>query len=150
MVAATAQCVIRAPAEVVFAVATDPGRMADWQASVQSIRRLDHGAVGVGSRLSGERLIAGVAMPFTSEVTAWQPPHLCVFEASGRGVVLRGEQRVTALGTARSQMTARLELDRAPVGVGWVRERVEARVARALRTELQSLAALVEREEASP
>lgn len=149
MVAATAQCVIRAPAEVVFTVATDPDRMEEWQSSVRSIRRLDRGAVGVGSRLSGERLIAGVVMPFTSEVTAWQPPHLCAFEASGRGVVLRGEQRVTALDPARSQMTARLELDRAPVGVGWVSQRVNARVARALRAELQSLAALIERE-ASP
>lgn len=149
MVAATAQCAIRAPAEIVFAVATDPDRMEEWQSSVRSIRRLDRGAVGVGSRLSGERLVAGVAMPFTSEVTAWQPPHLCTFEASGRGVLLRGEQRVTPLGLARSQMTARLELDRAPVGVGWLGERVNARVTRALQAELQSLAALIERE-ASP
>lgn len=144
MVVATAQRLVHAPAEAVFAIATDPDRMREWQPSLRRVRRLDRGAVGVGSQLAGERLVAGVAVPFVSEVTRWQPPHWYAFEVSGRGVVLWGEQRVTPLDPDRCLVTARLQLDRAPAGLGWFRDRLGWRIEEALDAELQSLAALVE------
>lgn len=144
MVAVTAQRVVHAPAEAVFAVATDPDRMSEWQSTIRGVRRLDQGAVGVGSRLSGQRLVAGMAVPFVSEVTRWQPPRLCAFTASGRGVVLHGEQRVAALDPARSRVTARLELNNAPGRLRWIRDRVNQCMEQALNAELQALAAVVE------
>lgn len=146
MVVVTAQRLVHAPAEAVFAVATDPDRMREWQPSLRRVRRLDRGAVGVGSRLAGERLVAGVAIPFVSEVTRWQPPRSWAFEVSGRGVVLWGEQRVAPLDPARCRVTARLEVGRAPVGLGWLRERLGWRIEQALDAELRSLAVLVEGE----
>lgn len=146
MVVVTAQRIVHAPAEAVFAVATDPDRMREWQPSLSRVRRLDHGAVGVGSQLAGERLVAGVAIPFVSEVTRWQPPRWCAFEVSGAGVVLWGEQRVVPMDPARCRVTARLELGRAPVGLGWLGERLSWRIEQALNAELQALAVLVEGE----
>lgn len=146
MVVATAQRVVHAPAEAVFALATDPDRMNEWQRSVRRVRRLDRGTVGVGSRLTGERLVLGMAMPFVSEVTRWQPPRLCAFEARGRGVVLRGEQRVDALGPEQSRVTARLELHRVPLRPERLRQPLRDRIEQVLGAELQSLAVLAERE----
>jgi uncharacterized protein YndB with AHSA1/START domain len=142
-VTASAQRTVDAPPARVFAVATDPERMEEWQRGVRRVRRLGGGRIGVGSRLTGERVVAGVGFRFTGEVTAWEPPRHYAFRVTTRGASADGELCVEPDGAGRSRVTARLDA-RVPV---WLRlavgrPRLQRHLAAHLAADLDALARL--------
>jgi uncharacterized membrane protein len=62
----------RAPADV-FAYLTDLDNLPEWQASIVEIRREDDGPLGVGTRFTEVRSVAGRRIESTIEVTALEP-----------------------------------------------------------------------------
>lgn len=144
MVAVSAERLIDASQERVFAVATDVDRMSQWQHGVRRVRRLDAGPVRAGSRMSGERVIAGMAVRFTSVITAWDPPHRYAFRVTARGFAADGEQRVEALQAQRSRVTAHLDVrPPAAMDVAALQQRLRRKATQHLTADLAALSDLV-------
>ena len=61
------------PADDVFAYATDPARVPEWQAGVVS-GHMDGGGTGVGARCISVRRIGGAERASTSELVHVDPP----------------------------------------------------------------------------
>lgn len=145
MVAVSAEHVVNASQQLVFTTATDAERMDQWQHGVSQVRRLDGGPVRVGSRVAGERRIAGLSVRFTSVITAWEPPRRYAFRVVARGFTAEGEQRVEALGPERSLVRARLEVHPPAVAdVGALQQRLRQEAGRRLAADLEALAELIE------
>ncbi len=136
--------VVRADAAAVFALATDPARMAEWQAGVADVAVVDDAPqAGVGSRLSGSRAYGGMRLPFTFEVTAWQPPRRYAFASVEGPVRLRGEQRVEPRPEG-CEVTLSLEVRLPGLGLLGAADPVRARVRSALAEDLTALRRLAE------
>jgi len=102
---------IARPPEEVFAYATDPSRLAEWQESVVSTRIEGSGPPAVGSRVVVTRRIGRGERAMTAEMTELNPPR----SWGVRGV--DGPVRGNVKGTidplddsARSRVTIELDL----------------------------------------
>ena len=128
---------VDAAPERAFAVLTDPARFHEWQAGMTPART-DPGPVGPGSRLHGHRRLAGMSVPFTTEVVSWEPPRHMAFRSVRTPLQVRGEYTVVPSGTG-SRITVAL-------GVHvprWSPLRITARIGPAVTAQLQQdLAAL--------
>ena len=64
---------IQRPPEQVFAYLTDPGKIAEWQASALEAAQETPGPMAVGTRLREARKFLGKRMDLVMEVTAHEP-----------------------------------------------------------------------------
>ena len=67
--------IARAPAEV-FAVLTDPSRLAEWQKGTAEVEQLTPGPVGAGTRLREVHAALGRRMESVVEVAEYDPNRL--------------------------------------------------------------------------
>ncbi len=65
--------------EDVFTYLTDLEHFTEWQEQVVSARRLDDGAMRVGSKASLTRRMGKREQTFTTELTDWDPPRSYAF-----------------------------------------------------------------------
>ncbi len=136
--------IVRAEAGAVFTLATDPARMAQWQAGVADVVVDDDAPqAGVGSRLSGTRAYGGLRLPFTFEVTEWQPPRRYAFTSVEGPVRMRGEQRVEPRPEG-CEVTLALEVRLPGAGLLGAANPLRARVRAALSEDLAALRRLAE------
>ena len=73
MAATTVSIDVARPPDEVFAYATDPTRMSEWQTGCVS-GHLDGSTMRVGSRCTTVRRIGGGERPVTTEITECDPP----------------------------------------------------------------------------
>ncbi|MFC9733764.1 SRPBCC family protein [Streptomyces roseolus] len=120
---------IARPPEDVFSYLMDPGHMPEWQESAVAARRLDEGALRVGSRFRVQRRFGRREMPMTMEVTELAPPrswHFHGVDGPVRGDV-RG--RLEPLGDgSRSRLTLSIDFEGHGVGKALVPLVVRPRV----------------------
>lgn len=127
----------------VFAVLTDPARFHEWQTGMAPAAA-DTGDVGVGSRLRGRRRLAGIAVPFTAEIVAWQPPRHLAFRSMHAPMQVRGDYLVAEeAGGSRITMCLRIS------GGWWSRlpptDHVREAVTQQLERDLAAFAQLLDR-----
>ena len=112
--AATAE--VAAPAGTVWQVLADVEAMPTWTASMDEVRRLDHGPFGLGSRA---RVRQPALPPATWVVDEWRPPDVFAWTSRAPGVRTRGRHEVRALDGGRSEVTLSIQQDGALAGVLW-------------------------------
>jgi uncharacterized membrane protein len=101
---------IDATAEAVWAVWVDVERWPEWTASMASVRRLDSGPLGVGSRAK----VKQPKLPATVwQVTEMEPDRSFVWVASNPGVRTTASHRVTPGSAGAGPVTATLFLEQA-------------------------------------
>ena len=140
---ARASAHVDASVERTFGVLTDPARFSEWQGGMEPARLEDAAEpVGVGSRLSSGRTMAGMRIGFTSEVTEWDPPRRMAFAGVRSLLPVRGAFDVDPDGDgAKVTATLRVGVPRlAPVRLG---DRAGQVIAEQLEEDLRRLAALV-------
>jgi uncharacterized protein YndB with AHSA1/START domain len=86
------------PPEDVFALLTDPLRLADWQKGTVEVRREKHGPVAVGERLHEVHAAMGRRVASTFEVSACEPPRLFALKVVDAPLPLDGRWELTATG----------------------------------------------------
>ena len=84
---------IARPPEDVWAYATDPARLTEWQDKLLEATLETPGPVGVGSRMKQKRDVGLGTRTFTAEVTTYEPPR--VFAFHGLDGPVRPEGKVT-------------------------------------------------------
>ena len=114
-ITARANVHVAAPATATFAVLADPDRFHLWQHGMEPVEAR-RGPVRPGSRLRSRRRLAGMTVPFSAEVTEWDPPRRLSFRSAGTPLRLTGDYEIAAHGDT-SVVTATLEL-RPGRGVG--------------------------------
>ena len=67
---------LRATAEAVFVVLSDPLRLPEWNASIVSARRIDEEPIGLHSRAVFAGRFMGQSLESETEVIAFDPPRL--------------------------------------------------------------------------
>ncbi|MGW0365709.1 SRPBCC family protein [Streptomyces sp. NPDC002990] len=106
----------RTPAEV-YAYATDPLRLPQWQESAVAAVPLDDGPLAVGSRIAVTRRIGKRQFPMTMAVTELDPPRS--WRMHGIDGPVRGDVRGTIEpldGGARSRLTLALDFESHGIG----------------------------------
>ncbi|MEQ4304892.1 SRPBCC family protein [Plantactinospora sp. B6F1] len=109
---------IERPPDAVFGYATDPSRFPEWQRDVLSVHLDQEGPIGVGTRFTTIRHIAGAERGQIQEVTESDFPH----HWASRGIdgPIRAHASITIEpvdGGARSRVTFALEFEGHGVGV---------------------------------
>jgi uncharacterized membrane protein len=94
---ATSVEIARSP-EDVFAYITEVPRHPEWQEGLVSVSVETEGPLRVGSRLVHRRKVGPATVATTSEITAFDPPHLVAFRGLDGPVRADGTQRVDAAG----------------------------------------------------
>ena len=133
------------PQEDVFAVLTDPGRLADWQGTVVEARLEDDGPLRAGSKVREVRSFLGKRIASTVEILEHEPPSRFALRSTAGPVAFRVEQTVepTAAGSR-----VRVAMEGEARGVLGVGARLAVKAAeRQLRSDLESLKRLLERSE---
>ena len=108
---------IARPPEEVFAYASDPTRLAEWQESVVSSRMEGTGPPGVGTRASVTRRVGRIERAMTAELVELSPP--TSWAVHGVDGPVRGNVKGTVAALddgARSRVT--IELDLVGYGIG--------------------------------
>ena len=83
---------IARPPQDVFAYATDPARLTEWQENLVEAKVQTEGPTRIGSRVTQTRRVGGGTRTFTLEVTAHEPPSRFAFKGiGGLGAVARGD-----------------------------------------------------------
>jgi hypothetical protein len=113
---------VAAPAERVFAAATDWDHQGEWMLGTK-VRGTDKGGVGVGGGISAFTGIGRLGFLDTMVITRWEPPVRCDVRHTGR--VVRGtgvfEVRPTGPQSAEFVWSEDLVLPLGALGrVGWV------------------------------
>ena len=115
----------RLPREKAFAYIADFSNSQAWDPGVREARRIDAGALRVGSAFDLVARFAGRDVPLHYEIVAYEPPRRVVLEARRPGFTSRDEIHVEDAG-ARSVLhyDARLTFD----GIGRFAEPVLQRI----------------------
>ncbi|GAA4889319.1 SRPBCC family protein [Streptomyces coeruleoprunus] len=111
--------VIDRPPDEVFAYATDPSHIPEWQGSAVEAHLVGDAPPGVGSRVSVTRRVGRRTMPMTMEYTEFDPPRS--WRVDGIDGPVRGHVHGTVEpleGGRRSRLT--LDLDFESHGLGKV------------------------------
>ena len=143
VIRAEAQVEIDASSEAVFGLLSDPARFHQWQAGMEP-GRVDDGPIGVGSRLRSRRRFAGMSMPFTSEITVWDPPHRLAFRGVRTPLDVTGEYTVRAREDG-SLVTARVDIAVPRFGPFQLGQQAGQRIGAQLGRDLEAFARLVAR-----
>jgi carbon monoxide dehydrogenase subunit G len=133
--------IARPPADV-FAVLTDPARLADWQGTVVEAQLEGDGPMRAGARVREVRSFLGKRIESTVEILEHEPPTRFALCSAAGPVTFRVEQTVEPAG-AGSRVRVRMEGEaRGVLGLG---ARVAVKAAeRQLRTDLDALRRLLE------
>jgi uncharacterized protein YndB with AHSA1/START domain len=142
-ISAEARVEVEAAVEQTFAELSDPARFHEWQTGMEPAR-VDDGPVGVGSRLRSRRSLAGMRMPFTSEITVWEPPRRMVFRAVRTPLDVTGAYLVHPLPSG-SLVTARMDIAAPRLGPWRLGERAAGMIGAQLGRDLECFARLVAR-----
>lgn len=81
---------IAAPPERVFAVLSDPTRLAEWQTSTVEVRRDAEGPLRVGERFNEVHAAFGRQVESTVEVAEWEPSRTLALRIVGGPLPLDG------------------------------------------------------------
>jgi uncharacterized membrane protein len=111
---ATSVEIARSP-EDVFAYITDVPRHPEWQEGLVSVSVETEGPVRVGSRVVHRRKLGPGTVATTSEITAFDPPHLVAFRGLDGPIRAEGTQRVEPVGEGSR---VRLEMEMRGHGLG--------------------------------
>lgn len=134
---------VDAPAEAVWAAVTDWERQSDWMLATTARVTRARGQ-GVGGAIEAVTALGPLRVVDSMEITAWQPPELCVVRHTGRVVRGAAAFRVIPLTASRSRFVwcEWLDLPLGMVGqLGWlgVRPVVGAGVGYSLRRLARSI-----------
>jgi dehydrogenase/reductase SDR family member 12 len=88
----TETLVVPTTPERAFAFVADFTTTASWDPGIRAARRLDEGALGVGSRFRVELALGPVSAPLTYEITTFEEPTRVVLTT--RGTVHQGQDDV--------------------------------------------------------
>jgi uncharacterized protein YndB with AHSA1/START domain len=88
---------IARPPAAVFAVLTDPERLAEWQKGTVEVERLTPGPMGVGTRLREVHAAMGRKLESVVEVTEFEPDRVFALHVV-EGVPVDGRWELTANG----------------------------------------------------
>ena len=148
-ITARASITVAAPAATTFAVLADPDRFHLWQRGMEPAEARG-GPIGPGSRLHSRRRLAGMTVPFTAEITVWDPPRRLSFRSVGGPLRLTGDYDVsaredTSVVTATLALQPRRGVGAALLGLGARRfgSRATELVTAQLQQDLETLARLV-------
>lgn len=100
--------IARAP-EDVFAYLSDVSRHPEWQDGLVSAALASEGPLRVGSRMVHRRKLGPATVASTSELTAFDPPHLVAFRGLDGPIRAEGTQRVEPAGEG-SRVTFEMEM----------------------------------------
>jgi uncharacterized membrane protein len=106
---ATSVEIARSPEEV-FAYISDVARQPEWQEGLESASVESEGPIRVGSRLVHRRKVGLGSIAATSEITAFEPPHLVKFRGLDGPIRAKGTQRVEPAGEGRSLVLFEMEM----------------------------------------
>lgn len=133
---------IERPPEDVFAVLTDPGRLADWQGTVVEAELEGDGPMRAGARVREVRSFLGKRIESTVEILEHEPPSRFALRSAAGPVSFHVEQSVepTASGSR-----VRVSMEGEARGVMAVGSRIAVKAAeRQLKSDLASLKRLLE------
>ena len=109
---------IARPPQDVFAYATDPARLAEWQQSIVDAEVQTDGPTRLGSRITQTRRVGRGTRTFTLEVTAHEPPSRFAFKGIGGLVRSRGTITFEPLdGGQRTRYSVELDVEGHGLGV---------------------------------
>jgi uncharacterized protein YndB with AHSA1/START domain len=108
------------PAEEVFAYVSDQTNAPRWQRGLVEVRRTTEGPIGVGSRHTFVRTLAGRTTRGTNEYTRYEPDRLVAFDATSGGWPVHASYEVEPTDAASARLIARIEMR--PTGVFRVAE----------------------------
>ena len=96
--------------EDVFAYLADFARHPEWQEGLVSVMVETEGAMRVGTRVVHRRKLGPQTVATTSELTAYDPPHLVSFRGIDGPIRAEGSQRVEPAGNG-SRVFFEMELE---------------------------------------
>jgi carbon monoxide dehydrogenase subunit G len=133
--------IARAPEEV-FAVLTDPARLAEWQGTVVEAALEGEGPIRAGARVREVRSFLGKRIESTVEILEHEPPSRFALRSAAGPVTFRVEQTVEPSGDGSR---VRIQMEGEARGVLGLGARVAVKAAeRQLRTDLDALKRLLE------
>lgn len=133
--------IARAPEEV-FAVLTDPARLAEWQGTVVEAALEGEGPMRAGARVREVRSFLGKRIESTVEILEHEPPSRFALRSAAGPVTFRVEQTVEPSGDGSR---VRIQMAGEARGVLGLGARVAVKAAeRQLRTDLEALKRLLE------
>jgi uncharacterized membrane protein len=106
---ATSVEIARNPADV-FAYIADFPRHPEWQEGLVSVTIETEGPSRVGTRVVHRRKLGPQTVTTTSEISAYDPPHLLGFRGIDGPIRAEGSQRIEPLGD-RSRVLFEMELE---------------------------------------
>ncbi len=110
MIAVERGIVIARSAKDVFAFVGDQTNAPRWQRGLTDVRRTTDGPIGVGTRHSFSRTLAGRRMEGSNEYTRYEPDSLVAFRATSGGWPLEASYRIEPIDATQTRLTARIEL----------------------------------------
>ena len=106
---ATSVEIARSP-EDVFAYIADFPRQPEWQEGLVSVTVETEGPARVGTRVVHRRKLGPRTVATTSELTAYDPPHLVSFRGIDGPIRAQGSQRIEPVGDG-SRVSFEMELE---------------------------------------
>jgi uncharacterized protein YndB with AHSA1/START domain len=101
---------IERPDDEVFAFATDPDLVTQWQGNMVSYEQETGGSREAGVKDRGSVRVAGKRFGFTDEVLAWEPPHRTLLRSIESPMAWEMEMRFERLDADRTRMTIHQEV----------------------------------------
>jgi carbon monoxide dehydrogenase subunit G len=133
---------IARPPAAVFAVLTDPARLAEWQGTVVEAELEGDGPMRAGAQVREVRTFLGKRIESTVEILEHEPPSRFALRSAAGPVVFRVEQSVEPAGDGSR---VRVQMEGEARGVLGLGARVAVKAAeRQLRTDLETLKRLLE------
>ena len=144
---ASAQAIVPAPIETVWAIVSDPERALDFMAGVTRWEVDSEEPTGLGARYRMLMRVGSAEVGGLIEIVEWDPPRELAW-TSVMGIDQRGRWRLRAQPGGRTSVEIRLAYGVAGAGLGgWLAERIAApAVTSNLRSSCQQLARIVEHE----
>lgn len=112
---------VSAPVQEVWDATTDWERQSAWMLGTR-VRGTVHGGQGVGGGIEARTGVGPIGFLDTMVITAWEPPHRCLVEHTGRLLKGSGAFEVADTGSGVSTLTWTEDIE-LPLGVlgrlGW-------------------------------